>query len=130
MIDSSALRFAAVGVAAVVIDFVGYRLLLPVVDSTALAKGISFLLGAGFAFVANGTYAFRSALTGTALIRFCAVYAVGLALNTLTNEVALAALTLEAEQSIGFLAATAVSATWNYVGLRRWTFLPTLMEEA
>lgn len=120
--DGSALRFAAVGLGAVAVDFLSYLLLLAVGLPTGPAKGAAFLLGAGFAFVVNGTFTFRSRLTGGALLRFAVVYAIGLALNVGLNAAVLAVLDVTWERLPAFLVATAASATWNYLGMRHFAF--------
>ena len=79
--DGSAVRFLAAGLGAVLVDFRRYLLLLASGVPTGPAKGAAFLIGAAFAFVVNGTWTFRSRLTGAALVRFAVVYAIGLALN-------------------------------------------------
>ncbi len=120
--DGSALRFAAVGLGAVAVDFLSYVLLLAVGLPTGPAKGAAFLIGAGFAFVVNGTFTFGSRLTGAALLRFTVVYALGLALNVGLNAAVLAVLDVRGERIPAFLVATAASATWNYLGLRHFAF--------
>lgn len=123
--DRSALRFAAVGVGAVLVDYLSYLLLLAAGAPTAPAKGVAFVVGALFAFAANGTFTFGSRLTGAAFVRFVVVYAIGLALNVGLNAAVLAVLDATGERTAAFLVATGASATWNYVGLRRWAFAPT-----
>jgi putative flippase GtrA len=120
--DGSALRFAAVGLGAVAVNFLSYLLLLAVGLPTGPAKGAAFLLGAGFAFVVNGTFTFRSRLTAAALVRFTLVYAIGLALNVGLNAAVLMVLDLTWERLPAFLVATAASATWNYLGMRHFAF--------
>lgn len=123
--DGSALRFAAVGIGAVLVDFLSYLLLLAAGLPTGPAKGAAFLIGAAFAFVVNGTFTFGARLTRAALVKFTLVYAVGLALNVGLNAAVLALLDVSWERLAGFLVATGASATWNYVGLKRWAFADT-----
>lgn len=120
--DRSALRFAVVGVGAVLVDYLSYLALLAVGLPTAPAKGAAFLIGAGFAFAANGTFTFRARLTGQAFVRFAVVYAIGLAVNVGLNAAVLTVLDVRWERTAAFLVATAASASCNYVGLRRWAF--------
>ena len=120
--DGSALRFLAVGLGAVGVDFLSYLLLLTAGVPTGPAKGAAFLLGAGFAFVVNGTFTFGSRLTAAALLRFTVVYAIGLALNVGLNAAVLTVLDLAWERLPAFLVATAASATWNYLGMRHFAF--------
>ena len=121
--DGSALRFAAVGLGAVAVDFLSYLLLLAAGVPTGPAKGAAFLIGAGFAFVVNGTFTFGSRLTGGALLRFAVVYAVGLAVNVGLNAAVLAVLDVGWERTPAFLVATGASATWNYLGMRHFAFV-------
>jgi putative flippase GtrA len=120
--DGSAVRFLAAGLGAVLVDFLSYLLLLALGVPTGPAKGAAFLIGAAFAFVVNGTWTFRSQLTGGALVRFAVVYAIGLALNVGLNELVLAVLDTSWEKVAGFLVATGASATWNYLGMRHFAF--------
>ncbi len=121
--DGSALRFLAVGLGAVAVDFLSYLLLLLALGlPTGPAKGAAFLLGAAFAFVVNGTFTFGARLTAGSLRRFAFVYAIGLALNVGLNAAVLAVLDLTGERVPAFLVATAASATWNYLGMRHFAF--------
>ena len=120
--DGSAVRFLAAGLGAVLVDFLSYLLLLAVGLPTGPAKGLAFLIGAAFAFVVNGTWTFRSQLTGAALVRFAVVYAIGLGLNVGLNEAVLRLLDTTWEKVPAFLVATAASATWNYLGMRHFAF--------
>ena len=125
--QGSAVRFLAAGLGAVLVDFLSYLLLLALGVPTGPAKGAAFLIGAAFAFVVNGTWTFRSQLTGGALWRFVVVYAIGLALNVGLNELVLAVLPRTSEggsweKVAAFLVATGASATWNYLGMRHFAF--------
>ncbi len=121
--DGSALRFAAVGIGAVAVDFLSYLLLLAVGVPTEPAKGAAFLIGAAFPFVVNGTFTFGSRLTAGALLRFAVVYAIGLAVNVGLNAAVLMLLDVSWERVPAFLVATAASATWNYLGMRHFAFI-------
>ncbi len=121
--DGSALRFVAVGLGAVAVDFLSYLLLLALGLPTGPAKGAAFLIGAAFAFVVNGTFTFGSRLTAGALLRFAVVYAIGLAVNVGLNAAVLTVLDVAWERVPAFLVATAASATWNYLGMRHFAFI-------
>ena len=118
--------FLAVGGATVLVDYLTYRaLLLAGLEPVSLAKSLGFVAGTGFAYVANRclTFAARNQpLLGT-LWRFGVLYALTLGVNVGVNDLLLQ---LAGERmhavSFAFLAATATSATLNFVGMKRFVF--------
>jgi putative flippase GtrA len=91
--------------------------------STFVSKGISFVVGAVFAYVANWRFTFGERRGKHSEVTFIVVYLVALGLNVATNHVALtligyAPLTL----TFAFLAATGVSAVWNFVCMATFVF--------
>jgi putative flippase GtrA len=114
-----ALRFLAVGIGSVSVDFVVYFaliLVLPAV-SVAFAKGVSFVAGACFAFVMNRTFVFRAHARPASrqLLPFALLYATTLGANTLANSVTLA---LVDSRLFAWLVATGTSTVCNYLGMK------------
>lgn len=118
-------RFLPVGIAAVAIDYVVYRGLLALALAVQPAKTLGFISGAVFAYFANRAFTFRvdAQWRKQELFRFVAVYGFALVANVTTNAVALGALgRSEAGLAVAFLAAIAVSATLNFLGMKLFVF--------
>jgi len=120
-------RFVIVGVCAVFLDFLTYRVLQLVIDFS-ISKGIGFIVGAVFSFLANRQWAFRSTSKGIygQILRFCLVYFVSLNANVYTNNIVVETcssfLSLDPSIAIGFFASTLLSAMLNYIGLKKFVF--------
>lgn len=116
-------RFFVVGVFAVVIDFLVYRLLLLAAIGLSPAKGMSFCTGAVFSYFANERFTFRTRGNRLAFSRFWAVYLVSLAVNVSVNAVAVALLAgVPFAITLAFLVATGVTASLNFVGMKFLVF--------
>lgn len=119
------LRFLPVGGLVVLIDLVAYNLLALLGTSPTPAKAVSFVAGAVFAFYGNRHFTFRRAASGGRdVAAFCAVYAAALIVNLTVNHLALMVLGSVAPLAlqVGWLAATACSATLNFVGMKLMVF--------
>ncbi len=133
MIRRELARFLLVGSLTVLLDFLVYSGLLSWhVLATDPAKGLSFITGTLFAYVANRFWTFdnRQPAPGSAP-RFILVYGATLMTNVAINAVMLTLLrgplefiSLANQHAVGlaFLVATTVSATLNFVGMRTWVF--------
>lgn len=111
---SEALRFIAVGVLAVLTDFVFYYLLSNFGINVNIAKLISFILGATIGFVLNKTWTFKSnGKLNKEIMFFSILYFISLNANVFSNK-----LILEISQNklLAFLIATGVSTLINYIG--------------
>ncbi|MGH8998155.1 MAG: GtrA family protein [Acidimicrobiia bacterium] len=118
-------RFVGVGAATVAIDAAAYQALLASGTESAAAKAASFVTGAFFAYFANWRFTFGERRHARwAPVAFAAVYGCALALNTGVNEAVLGVLGDDDRLSVtaAFLVATAVSATWNFLGMSRFVF--------
>jgi NDP-sugar pyrophosphorylase family protein/putative flippase GtrA len=118
------LRFLPVGGLAVLIDFIAYNLLTLLDMAPTPAKAGSFVAGAVFAFYGNRRFTFRrGANGGRGVAAFCAVYAIALLLNLAVNR---GVLTLLAPSTLalqlGWFAATACSAAFNFIGMKLLVF--------
>ena len=61
LFNSQIIRFLIVGVTTVLIDYIFYFFLYFIGFSTSISKGISFIIGAIFAYVANKYFTFNQA---------------------------------------------------------------------
>ena len=113
-------RFLIVGITSVAIDFVIYLLLLFLGFETDLAKAVSFINGAIFAYFANRGYTFQSKRKGLLrFILFSALYILTLAINVGTDGLVLSILgTAQFFIIFAFLIATGLSAIINYIGMK------------
>jgi putative flippase GtrA len=114
--------FLIVGVSTVFIDYLVYSSVIWV--GVDLAKGIGFLTGTLFAFIANRFWTFghkRHAAGST--FRFFSLYISTLVVNILANSFLLEVMT-ETEVSIqlAFLFATGSSAVLNFLGMKFFVF--------
>jgi putative flippase GtrA len=116
------LRFLVVGSTSVLIDLVVYQALTAAGWSPHGSKGISYVAGMAFGFVANKLWAFGSKRKSLAEpATYAALYATTLGVNVGLNAAVLALLgvrfTLPA-----FLVATGTTTVLNFAGLRWVTF--------
>ena len=111
----------------VAIDFALYRSLLHLIlfgaENLNLAKGISFIGGTFFAYMANRFWTFnQQAIRSDSFSRFIAVYVLGLAANIAVNYLAITYLNVffgisEYNIILAFLLATSISASLNFIGM-------------
>ncbi|MCC7083492.1 MAG: GtrA family protein [Pirellulales bacterium] len=117
------LRFVVVGLGAVTVDLLGYRLLgwsvgLPLY----WAKAISFMMGVVIGFLGNKLWTFRSRRKSLAEpLTHLALYSVTMCVNVGCNEAVLAMLGPTAT-AVAYLAATSISTVLNFLGMRLVTF--------
>ncbi len=116
-------KFLIVGTLTVLIDYIFYYLFLFFL-STTFAKGISFIIGAVFAFIANKIYTFNyNQFSKKSIIFFVLLYLLSLFVNIAVNDFCLLILTnsiLKIE--ISFIISTSVSALINYLGMKYFVF--------
>ncbi len=126
IIRSEFSRFLVVGLTAVAIDYASYRLLLAFGIATAVAKAYSFIIGAAFGYFANRMFTFRVAKKWHwhETAKFVAVYLFALIANVAANACVIHMIgRSEIGIGIAFLVATAISATLNYLGMKRLVFV-------
>jgi putative flippase GtrA len=125
--------FLVVGLLTVLVDFVFYLCLvrLKAFDTDA-AKGLSFLTGTAFAYLANRNLTFSAfiPLPGSA-VRFAALYGLSLSVNVVINAAVLILIPAEIEwkSQVAFLCAAGVSATLNFLGMKFFVFKPDVIQE-
>ena len=117
-------RFLLVGITTVLIDLSVYSLLLFLEFDTYISKGISFNVGALFAFYANKNFTFKSNTKGFfKFILFLILYLTTLGVNVSLNEIILSLIgKTELSLFIAFVIATAISATINFLGMKHIVF--------
>ena len=124
LLEYEVARFLIVGGTTVLIDLIYYFILIYMGFDTPLSKGVSFSVGAVFAYFANRNYTFQSSMGGFFRFTvFILLYLSTLAVNVVSNEIVLK-LTSQINGSlmISFLIATSLSATLNFVGMKYIVF--------
>ena len=122
-IKKESLIFLLVGSATVVIDYSSYWLLVNLGVLPILAKGISFLVGAAFAFIANSRFTFDVAISPERIPRFSLLYLMTLALNVLSNHIVLSVYGISVVvMNVAFVIAVLLSATTNFLGMKYWVY--------
>lgn len=114
-------KYICVGGGAVLIDFIAYMIMIERLGMNhSVSKGISYILGALFAFAINKLWTFESKRkTHEAFIRFVLLYAATFTANVLINATFL---WIGFVPVIGFAFATVTSVVLNYVGQKYWVF--------
>jgi putative flippase GtrA len=114
-------KYVCVGGGAVLIDFLSYMIMIERFGMNhSVSKGISYVLGALFAFAVNKLWTFESKRkTHEAFIRFTMLYASTFTANVLINATFI---WLGFVPVIGFAFATVTSVVLNYVGQKYWVF--------
>jgi len=133
MIKRELLIFLVVGVVTVVIDYLAYQgLILFCVTGIDIAKAAGFVVGTVFAYFANRywTFGHNRHASGSAF-RFGILYVTSLGANVGTNALCLMVLRdyLMVVQ-LAFLFATALSATFNFLGMKHFVFADKSIEAA
>lgn len=121
---SQLFRFLLVGGSTVLIDYLVYAILLDWLPHSP-AKTVGFLCGAIYAYQFNRTWTFNA---GTAdisqLARFSLVYATNMGINVWVNALILSLLPMifQWRINLAFLVATAISAAFNFLGMKLLVF--------
>jgi len=117
--------FLLVGCLTVVVDFLTYRALLvwsPL--PLGAAKGIAFVAGTVFAYIANQFWTFNHVESSKgSWWRFILLYSMTLGANVIINSVTLAHMTPNPHAvQVAFVIATGVSAALNFIGMKFFVF--------
>lgn len=125
MIRREAGTFLMVGTLTVLIDYSVYRGLVDFLAvDVDLSKGIGFLSGTVFAYVANRfwTFQIKQQIPGS-VWRFIVLYSSTLTANVAINSLILSSYGIDNMVIyIAFLSATGISATLNFVGMKFFVF--------
>lgn len=124
MIRREAAIFLVVGSTTVAVDLCAYLLLLRAGLPVDWAKGIGFVVGMAFAYVANRLWTFGHVRPARAsLMRFIVLYLATLLLNVAVNHLALVVLAgWIVAVPFAFLVATGASAVSNFIGMKFFVF--------
>lgn len=115
----------AVGMIAVSLDWVIYLALTNFLGLGAvLSKSLSYIIGAMFAFIANGRLVFQSDLVPVNFLKHLLLYTFSLLANTLVFAFLKSNFSFDSSMILGtaLLLATFVSTVINFVGMRYWVF--------
>jgi putative flippase GtrA len=122
MLNRQALIFLFVGGCTAVVDYACYGILSYIGININISKGLGFLVGTIFAYFANKKITFNYS-GPKRFFKFIAVYSISLILNIGINLASLALLPeTSASTNIAFILATAVSATFNFLGMKYFAF--------
>jgi putative flippase GtrA len=124
-IDAKYLSFISGGVIAVSLDWSIFVFLTTQINLAFMpAKGLSFIIGMLFAFVFNGLITFGTQLSFYRFQRHLTLYCISLLLNIVVFDISMRLLStsFDLRELTGFLAATTISMTTNFVGMRFWVF--------
>jgi putative flippase GtrA len=124
MIRREAALFLVVGSTTVAVDLCAYLLLLGAGLPVDWAKGIGFVVGMAFAYVANRLWTFGHVRPARAsLLRFIVLYLATLLLNVAANHLVLILLAgWMVAVPLAFLVATGASAVSNFIGMKFFVF--------
>ena len=128
MIKRELRNFLIVGILSVGIDWTCYLNLIQFqIIGVDMAKATGFLAGTLFAYFANRFWTFSHTLPAAGSVwRFLVLYASTLCANVLINTFALKLLSDRFAIELGFLLATCVSASLNFLGMRLFVFKTSL----
>ena len=117
-------RFLLVGCSTVFIDLICYSILILMGFDTDVSKGISFSIGAIFAYLANKNFTFQSTFYGLVQFSlFITLYSSTLFLNVTSNEFLLDFFgRTHVSLIVAFVIATILSASLNFLGMKYIVF--------
>jgi putative flippase GtrA len=118
-------KFLAVGMIAVCLDWGIYLALTNFFGVGAVpSKGLSYVIGTIFAFVANGRLVFQSDLAPVNFLKHLLLYTFSLVVNTLIFAYWESNFSFQSPiiLSAALLTSTFVSTVINFVGMRFWVF--------
>lgn len=124
MITRELVLFLFVGCITALIDFATYHGLWAIGVDIDVAKGFGFLFGSALSYFANRFVTFgRAAHRPGSPLRFVMLYAATLAVNVITNALVWKLLReMRAGMGVAFVVATGLSASLNFVGMKRLVF--------
>lgn len=118
-------KFLAVGMIAVCLDWGIYLALTNFFGVGAVpSKGLSYVIGTIFAFIANGRLVFQSDLAPVNFLKHLLLYTLSLIVNTLLFAYWESNFSFESSIILGaaLLTSTFASTVINFVGMRFWVF--------
>ena len=125
MIFNSELKmFIIIGISTVLIDFIFYTIFINCSIKLSIAKAISFLIGAFYAYLMNQKWTFRSKGGLMVFLKFIFVYLISLKLNILINKIVINILGIINIKTIifAFITSTIFSALFNFLLISKFVF--------
>ena len=122
--NSELKRFIIVGISTVLIDFIFYTIFINCSIKLSIAKAISFLIGAFYAYLMNQKWTFRSKGGLMVFLKFIFVYLISLKLNILINKIVINILGIINIKTIifAFITSTIFSALFNFLLISKFVF--------
>ena len=116
-------KFIIIGLATVFIDFIIYLFLIKIGLTIKIAKAFSFVSGALFSYQSNRTWTFKiKYFKLSQILSFTFLYISSLLLNVSLNSFFISTFKNQLSFEFSFIFSTALSATYNYLGLRLLVF--------
>lgn len=115
-------HFGMVGIAATCVDLIVYHVAVGWGVGTPISKSISFVFGLSVSYLGNANITFRQ--RNRKPVRFLITYTCSLILNVSANEIGLNYIFHGQSHAltISWLAATGISALFNFLLLKKWVF--------
>jgi len=115
-------HFGIVGIAATVSDLTLYKTLVDSEVGTLFAKSLSFIVGLTVSYIGNSKITFK--VKSRRLKKFLLIYMVALVINVSVNEACLNFVFSTTQHSLllSWCLATACSALFNFLLLKKWVF--------
>ena len=129
-IETQHLKFLVGGALAVSLDWSLFFLLATQLNHSFIAsKALSFVAGTLFAFAFNGIITFKSHLSFLKFGRHIFVYSCSLLLNIITFDASTKLMpnSFDLRKLTALLAATGISMSTNFIGMRFWVFKPRVL---
>ena len=122
--NSELKRFIIIGISTVLIDFIFYTIFINCSIKLSIAKAISFLIGAFYAYLMNQKWTFRSKGGLMVFLKFIFVYLISLKLNILINKIVINNLGIKNIKTIifAFITSTIFSALFNFLLISKFVF--------
>lgn len=132
MIGRELARFTLVGITAVAIAYVIYRIFLKAGLDVGLANGIAYIMGTTFSFFANKSWTFFNAASAMDIIgKFAVLHFGSLVANVIVNWVALSLFSgMSFAIEVSFLAGISASTIINFCGMKFFVFSAPVRSEA
>ena len=123
-IKNQIFRFIIIGLISVLLDFVSYLILFSYLNfDIIISKGISFIIGSLFSYFGNKNYTFNSSSSKVKFFRFFILYIFTLYINTYSNSYFIFIFSeFEFYFYVAFLLSTFISATINFVMMKKFIF--------
>ena len=122
--NSELKRFIIIGISTVLIDFIFYTIFINCSIKLSIAKAISFLIGAFYAYLMNQKWTFRSKGGLMVFLKFIFVYLISLKLNILINKIVINNLGIKNIKTIifAFITSTIFSSLFNFLLISKFVF--------